>query len=351
MKLRRTAAVLAGAIILSGMAACSTRPPPDEVWLYYKAGPTESTHFEKCVPANTKGPWQANNKVYALPTNARTWNIQPEGGDSNEPIKIGTKPTTVDGVQQPGPEVIVWVNTDFFIRTYCGKNNNDSQAAAVRFWEVLGRRYSVSSDSGEFNVNGWKDALNATYVPALKGVTQTAGRKFDADTLDADTNGAWSAMEREMGRTLLAALRSKPGGEFLCGVGYNNDAPVTYSVPQVDPVTGEQLKGPDGKPLPDKEETSVCPPIRVDITSIDYADPNVQKARADVYAAKQRAEAALTEARAKKQAADLLKAGGAQSIEIQKMQNDLAIAQACAAAPSCTMIVGASNPNINVGTK
>lgn len=355
MKIRRTLAALGAVLVLTGLAGCSTRPPPDEIWLRYESGSLSTQKFKECIPGGTKGDDTINDKLYALPTNARTWNIQPPGtpgADDNTPIKIGTKPSVVDGVQQPGPEVIVWVNTDFFIRTFCGANNKDANAPAARFWETLGRRYGVSTDDPAFNLNGWKDLINATYLPALKGVMQTAGRKYDADTLDADTNGAWSAMEREMGRTLSAALRSKPGGEFLCGVGYANDTPVKYNIAQVNPETGDQLLDPaTNKALPDKQETSPCPPIRVDVTTIDYADSKVQAARADVYAAKQRAEATLTEARAKKSAADLLKSGGAASIEIQRMQTDLAIAQACAAAPSCTMIVGASNPNINVGSK
>lgn len=355
MRIRRAIAVLGAAVVLTGLAACSTRPPPDEVWLFYKAGPTEATKFSECIPANVKGPAQVNNNLYAIPTNGRTWNIQPQGtpgADDNTPIRIGTKPTMVEGVQQPGPEVHVWVNADFFIRTFCGKDNKDPNSPVVRFWETLGRRYHVSNldGSGEFDAAGWKELVNAIYLPSLKSAIQTAGRKYEADTLDADTGGAWAAMERELSRTLMAGLKGKPGGEFLCGAQYANDNPVKYRVPQIDPISGAQLLDAAGKPLPDVDEESVCPPIKVDITAIDYADARVQEARAGVYAAKQEAEAKLTRARADKAASDLVKAGGKDSIEIQRLQAEVEMAKACASNPNCTLILGAnSNTNVNVG--
>lgn len=347
------------------MAACSSRPPPDEIWLHYSAGSMSTQKFVECIPANTKGPGVVNDKLFAIPTNARTWNIQPPGtpgADDNTPIKVGTKPTTVDSdgkpvapgtpgaIQQPGPEVIVWVNTDFYIRTFCGADNKDKNSSIVKFWETLGRRYQISTDDAKWDLAKWKDLVNATYLPALKSSMQTAARKYDADTLDSDNNSAWSAMEREIGTTLLAALKAKPGGEFLCGAQYANDSVVTWNQSQVDPNTGDQLRDAAGKPLPDVPVKGQCPPIKVDITAIDYADPKVQQARADVYAAKQRAEAQLTEARAKKQAADLLRQGGEQSIEIQRLQTQLEIAKACAANPNCTLIVNgaAGNTNVNV---
>lgn len=319
---RRTAAAIAAlALAVAGLAGCGVRPPADEVHLFYMDGSYDTKKFEKCVEPNGKGPWQANNKVFALPTSLRTWNIRPKGGDTDQWIRSSSKPAK-DG--QPGPDVGVYATAEFYLNTNC---DGGDDSPVVQFWEKTGRRYGVSNDDGEFSDEGWRTMLLNTLVPAEEKAIREATKNFTADELDANANGVWKQMEQQLGGTFLAELRAKTGGDYFCGPTYDRT----------------------------KKE---CPAVRISITDINFADTGIAEARAKVFKAEQDAKAALIAAQSQVDVANKLsKAGGdAGYVRLKELETQLAVAdkqlqsvQACSSNPNCTVVVG--GPAVTVATK
>lgn len=309
---RRLGGIAASIALLASAAACSTRPPADEIYLYYMDGPVDTKQFSACVEPNTKGDWQANNQVFALPTSLRTWNIRPTDGDTNKAIVAGTKP---DAKGQAGPQVEVYTTTEFYLNTNC---DGGKDSPVVRFWEKTGRRYNLSSSDGAFNEKAWRSMLLNTLVPVLEKTLQGVTRDYTADELDADLNGTWRKAEAAMGAEFAEQLKAKVGGDYFCGPSYDR--------------AGKQ-----------------CPPVRVSITDINYADSGLQTARAAVRKAEEEAKRALIEAQSQVAvAAELAKLGDDPNyLRLKQLENELAIArertrqaELCAKNPNCTVIVG-----------
>lgn len=322
----RIVLILSGMVATLSMAACSTRPPVDEIYLYYMNGSIDKKEFSACVEPNTKGNWAANNDIFALPTSLRTWNITPDdGGDTKTPITVGSKP---DPNGQAGPQMHVWLTTEFYLNTNC---DGGKDSPIVQFWEKTGRRYKVSDATGNFNEGvsskdiaegrGWKTVLLNTLVPVQNKAIQRVARDYTADELDTNIGDVWRKIEDATQAEFAEQLRLKVGGDYFCGVTYNRAS---------------------------KE----CPPVRVSITNIDYADPTVQIKRNEVRAAAEDAKKRLIEAQAKVDEAKLLSqaAQDPNYMRLKELEAYLQAAQACAANPNCTLIVG-SGAGVNVNTK
>lgn len=308
---RRITAPIAAVGLLLGLAACSTRPPADEVYLFYMDGSVDTKEFKQCVEPNGKGPWRANNKTFALPTSLRTWNIRPKGGDTDQPIKSSSKPGK-DG--QPGPEVMVFATAEFYLNTNCGIGDNagtDKNSPVVQFWEKTGRRYKVSEGDATFSEEGWRTMLLNTLVPAEEKAIREVTRNYSADALDANADGVWKQMEEALGTTFLAELKAKTGGDYFCGPGYDRAKPD-------------------------------CPPIRISITDVNFADAGIAEARAKVFKAEQDAKAALIAAQSQVDVANKLSQAGRDAgyVRLKELESQLAAAQACAQNPNCTLIIG-----------
>jgi hypothetical protein len=318
VKMSRLAAAFAAVALILGVAGCSTRPPADEVYLFYKDGSVDKKAFQECVEPNGKGPWQANNKVFALPTSLRTWNIRPAGGDTDQAIKSSSKPGS-NG--QPGPEVLVYATAEFYLNTHCGADAKDKESPVVRFWEQTGRRYKVSEGDATFSEEGWRTMLLNTLVPAEEKAIREVTRNYSADELDANLGGVWKRMEQELGTTFLAELKAKTGGDYFCGPGYDRARPD-------------------------------CPPIRISITDVNFVDQGIAEARARVFKAEQDAKAALIAAQSQVDVANKLSQAGRDAgyIRIKELEAQLEAAKACASNPNCTLIVGAS-AGVNVQTR
>ncbi|MCW6003911.1 hypothetical protein K1W54_04845 [Micromonospora sp. CPCC 205371] len=314
-RLVKALAVATSAAVLATLAGCSTRPPADEVYLFYMDGSVDTKEFKECVEPNGKGPWQANNNVYTLPTSLRTWNIRPTGGDTDQPIKSSSKPGP-DG--QPGPEVVVYATAEFYLNTNC---DGGVGSPVVQFWEKTGRRYKVSDGDGTFNEGAWRTMLLNTLVPAEEKAIREATRNYTADALDANANGVWKQMEEALGATFLTELKAKTGGDYFCGPTYDRS----------------------------KKE---CPPIRISITDVNFADQGIAEARARVFKAEQDAKAALIAAQSQVDVANKLSQAGRDAgyVRLKELETQLESAKACAANPNCTLIVGGT-AGVNVTTK
>lgn len=331
----------AAGMVAAGLTGCSTRAPSDQIILYYASGTGENKKFQECIEPGKAGSYPIDDETFALPTSLRTWNIRPEGGDSSTPIKSGTKPAK-DG--QPGPEVVIYATADFYLNTDCGKDGKDANSPVVQFWENTGRRYGVAVD-GEDGVkaDAWKTVLLNTLVPAEEKALREQTRNYTADELDANLDGVWTTMERQLGPLFIAELRAKVGGDYFCGTGYQRGKTVEWT--EWVPAEGGMFK--------EEKRSGKCPPIRISITDVNFADSGIADARAKVFKAEQEAKAAYIRAQSDLEVAKIKAqeaALNAAYLELRKAEMQLEAAKACAANPNCTLVIGSGN-NITVPAK
>jgi hypothetical protein len=328
--LRAVAAVGIATSLLLGSAACSTRPPSDSIILYYKAGAGDDKVFGECIEPGKAGSYPVDDEIFALPTSLRTWNIRPAGGDTKDPIKSGSKPSS-DG--QPGPEVAVYATADFYLNTDCTKK---ADSPIVQFWEQTGRRYKVSSDGEDgFDEKAWRTMLLNTLVPAEEKALREQTRNYTGDELDANLGGVWRQMERGLGQMFADEVKAKVGGDYFCGTGYQRGKTVEWT---------ETVAKPDGT-LEDVKKSGPCPPVRISITDVNFADPGIAAARANVFKAEQEKKAALIKAQEELEKSRLLSQAAQDDkyTELRRIESELEAAKACAANPNCTLILGADS--------
>lgn len=283
----------------------------------------EGSHFKGCIDGGSKGGGTVNDTDITLMTSERTWNIAKDGGDASDGIEVATKP---DAKGNPGPKVKVWLKADFFLNTVCDTNGDgkgDKDSPVVKWWETVGRRYGADVDPGkspeeQSKDEGWVSSLKNNLVPSERRAIQDSSRLYTADELDAGANNSWANMESEIEKRLSTDLNAN--GSFYCGPGY------------------------------DRTKSNNCPQIRVTVTDIDYADQGVANARAAVYAAELQAKEKLIKAQAQVDEAAILSRASRDPnyMELKRLENELAKAQACAANPNCTLIIGAGNTNVTV---
>jgi hypothetical protein len=364
--LKRGLAVVGAGALLAGLAACSTTAAPDYVLVRYEKGVNGGLAFESCLQPSQKGDAAVNDQTFALPVSLRTWNIRPEGqgGDSANAVQTGTKPqpATETASAQPGPEVKVFTKTEFFLNTSCKEQDKDGKVIAegkdspkspvARFWEATGRRYEVATDGESgFSEDNWVNMLQSTLVPAMEKAVRASSRNFDADQLDANEGNVWALMEKQMGATFAEELNaSVGGGDYFCGPTYrrNGDgsaALVEWTVPTPDPAKpGQYIEAP---------AKGTCPPVRISITDVVFADPKIAEARAKNYAAEQEANANLTKARSDKAVADLAKDPNVMKLREQQNALDLERertrqVELCSKTTGAVCIVGGGNTGVNI---
>lgn len=326
---RALAVAAAGIVAAAGLTACSTTAEPDNLILQYTGGSLEGSKFSECIEPSQKGPGVVNDTNYYLPTSERSWAIREDGtGDTKEPIEGGTKQ---DAKGNQGPKVRVSATIRFYLNTNCDAKKD---SPVVKWWESVGRRKGADVDPEQSpeeqqKDEGWKQMLYATVVPKMEAAVRNSTPQFTADEVDNNLNGAYDKLAKAIS-VELAKEYGKPGAWF-CGVTYNRSTRV--------------------------DDPNACPPLDVVVTDGNYSDPAVAKARSDVFAAEQRARAREIEVASQVAAAQALKAAGNEGIEIQRLQNQLAIAQeqtkqaqACAASANCTTVVGGAS-GVIVGGK
>lgn len=350
-----TLLVLAGLVTAAG--ACATRPASNVLLLYYEAGTLENKKFQECVYPGRSGSYPIDDETYTIRTDTRTWNIAPQGGDSDQAIESGTK-YGPDG--QPGPTMKTWSATDFVINIDCSAGEN---SPVVRFWETLGRRYGISVDHDEdgWNNDKWRELLMNTLVVAQRKALAEGTRFYAADDLDSNAHGERAELEKRIAPLFQAELRAKLGGDFFCGIGFRVDDKgraqeveyEEYVATGTEPIDPAKPDGVHRLIFKVEKKKSTCPPIRISITDVDYANPAIAEARADVYAAQQRARAKLIEAQAELDKSNLLgqAASNAAYIEYKRVEAQLAAAEACKANPNCTVVIDGGSGGVVVGVR
>ena len=372
--IRALAVATVGALLGGSAVACSTAADqPDYLLVRYSKEVGGGISFKECVQPSRKTGTTWNDQNFVLPISLRTWNVRPEGGDSDKPVQTGTKRTVVPGSKtnetRPGPDVKVYTKTEFYLNTDCGKategKSTDKNSPVVRFWENTGRRYTVATDGtapdggedgGGFNAVGWNNMLINTLVTASEKAVRSASRNYDADDLDSNVGGVWQQMEQQMSKDFVTELNASiGGGDYFCGPQYRRDAATGVATKVA---WTEQVPDPakPGSFVP-QEKSGTCPPVRISITDVVFADAGTAAARANVSAAELNRQADSINSQSKVDTANKLKEAGAEGAEVQRQQTQLQLeqertkqVQACAANPNCTVVVGGGS-GVIVGGK
>lgn len=297
------ASVLVAAAL--GLGACAISAP-DQVGLYYMEGSSDGYKFGQCIEPGVSGPATWNNSVVYLPTSLRTWNIAAEGGDTNNPITVASKP---ESNQPSGVQVNVWAQVNLMLNTNC---DGGKDSTVVQFWEKIGRRYKADTDEG------WKAMLYNTVVPALEKSVRVVVRNYSADPLVAGTN--LPEIQTAIADEFSKELNRVTGGPYFCGPNFNR-------------------------------ATKDCPPVQVLVKDVDYADAGIQQARNEKQKALEKAQALVAEAEGKLRAADAQKDlyDNPAWVALEKAKIQLQIAQACGQNPNCHMVMGADGTIITTG--
>jgi hypothetical protein len=306
---KRIALVAAGGLLLLfGATACSEIAESDKVGLWYAQGQWDGNKFDHCVQPGKTDDVSFNDTVYWVPTNVRTWNTAPSGGDTNAPLVVTAKP---DAGQTSGLEVNVWTQVNFKLNTNCGADEKDAASPLVQWWENLGKRYGADSESG------WLSMLNNTVVPALEKAKNVL-RDYTADQLVLGT--VWAEAETKFAETFSTELERLSGGNYFCGPSFSR-------------------------------QSSDCAPVQVSIKDVDYRDPGIQAARNEKQKALEEAQAKLAKAQgdvAAAEAQDKLYNNPAwMQLEMARIQ--LEQIQACANTQKCVIVMD-SGGNVQVHT-
>jgi hypothetical protein len=315
--------LLAGvaATLLLGSTACSYgNPGADEVGLYYEEGSLDGQNFLECVDpgesVQTSDLFEESDAIYPVPASLRTWNIAPNGGDSNIPITVAAAP---EPGQPSGVQVNLWVQFAFSINSACG-DGKDPNSPAVQWWEKVGRRY-YAADTTENKTEWWGKMLQNTIVPAAEAVSRTKARAYSADAL---VSGAANVeLQKAVSQDLPGELKRLTGGAYFCSPTFNRANP------------------------------DQCGEVQVLVKDVDYTNPAIQAARDEKQKAIELAAAKVAEAQGKVDAAakeaELYKNPSWVQLELAKMELEAAKAQseACAKAASCVI----SGGGVLVGAK
>lgn len=287
------------------LTACAIAPP-DGVGLYYMEGSSDGYKFGQCIEPGVSGPGTWNNSVVYLPTNLRTWNIAPNGGDTNQAITVASKP---EPNQPSGVQVNVWAQVNLMLNTNC---EGGATSTVVQFWEKIGRRYKADTDEG------WKAMLLNTVVPALEKAVRVVVRNYSADPLVAGTN--LPEIQVAIANEFSTELARVTGGPFFCGPEFNR-------------------------------ASKDCPPVQVLVKDVDYTDPGIQEARNNKQKALEQASAQVAEAQGKLDAANKQAQlyDNPAWVALEKAKIQLEIARACGQNPNCHMVMGADGTIITTG--
>lgn len=304
--MRKYILAVTAAVALFLGAGCATETAPDYVGLYYMQGTSDGYHFGKCLEPGSSDDYTWNNSVVFLPTNLRTWNIAPDGGDTTRAITVASKP---EASQPSGVQVNVWAQVNLMLNTNC---EGGQTSTVVQFWERIGRRYKADTEEG------WKAMLLNTVVPALEKSVRVVVRNYSADPLVAGTN--LPEIQNDIAKEFSTELARVTGGPYFCGPDFNR-------------------------------ATKTCSPVQVLVKDVDYTDPGIQQARNDKQKALEQAAAQVAAAQGQVDAANKQRElyNNPAWVALEKAKIQLEIAKACGQNPNCHMVMGADGTIITTG--
>lgn len=310
-------AAVAITLLLGGTACSYDNTGADEVGLYYEEGSLDGQKFLQCVnpgeSVQTMDGFEDGDKIYPVPASLRTWNIAPNGGDSNVPITVAAAP---EAGQPSGVQVNLWIQFAFTINSAC----SDANSPAVQWWEKVGRRY-YAADGTENKTEWWGKMLQNTIVPAAEAVSRTKARAFSGDALVSGSANV--DLQKAVSADLPGELKRLTGGDYFCSPTFNRANP------------------------------SQCGEVQVLVKDVDYTNPAIQAARDEKQKAVELAAAKVAEAQGKVDAAakeaELYKNPNWVALELAKIEllKVQAQAEACKQAATCVV----SGGSVLVGAK
>ncbi len=358
----RAVAVAAVAGLVLTQAGCSAeRAQPNELKMIYLSGVGDDRKFDRCIAPGTTGEWSADNDVFTLPSDRRTWNVQPaDGADETSPYVVGSAPQLDPGTgkSRSGPQMAVWFTTDFYLNWDCGFDHTtslqgqkgDASSPVVTFFNRTGRTAEISDADGDFQPKAWRLLLLKTMAVAERDVIQTQSKLYGSDQLKDNLGDVYELMEAQLAPALQAKLREKAGGNYFCGIEFDGGKTVTWREPVLDG-SGRATLDPVTKLPVTVEKKGTCPPVRIDITNIDLANADQQRAADQVYIAEEQAKAANTKAKSDERVAELAKDPNV--MRLKELENQRLIAEACANSPhgSCNLFQGVNPGSVSVPVK
>jgi hypothetical protein len=173
---------------------------PDQVAVWYKAGPVTSTRFDHCVHPGTRQIWGGVlDKTYKYPAGQRTYKFVSEAG-SKDADGRGFTVLTKDNI-----ELQVEGVARFTLNTTCSKLR--------AFHEQIGIKYEAHMD-GDQTSDGWRSMLDTYLRQALQRSLNEATADYEWKSLYS-TNLAKKEWESEVARLLPRYVKQAMGDAYF----------------------------------------------------------------------------------------------------------------------------------------
>jgi regulator of protease activity HflC (stomatin/prohibitin superfamily) len=187
--------ILTGVIMLFNVTSISTEP--DQVGLWYKAGPLTSTHFDHCVDPGTRQLFGGlDDNTYTYPAGIRTYEFHSGGSQDVAPVKALTKDNlelTVSGV------VRFQLNTDCKV--------------LQKFHEQIGLKTN-SFMNGDKTSDGWNTMLATFLQQSLQRAVNEATQDFNWKDLYSSTE-VKASWEKKVAELLPTYVKQGMGDEYF----------------------------------------------------------------------------------------------------------------------------------------
>lgn len=200
--LRKIAAIgLLSTLALTGCTTISTNP--DEIGLWYKAGPFTATQFDHCVNPGTLERWKGvADKTYSYPAGLRTYNFS------------NTQPGAESPAFDAPTKEPVYLTIEGYITYTLTNNCEDLQ----RFHETIGLKYTAWNDGEEgepgSTSKGWNDMLNQYLGTALKDALTKATGEYGWKEI-YDNPKVTEAWKKRVTEFLPSGVKSAMGGDYF----------------------------------------------------------------------------------------------------------------------------------------
>lgn len=206
---RRLATVgLAGATLVAGffgllvivfVFGTGISTAPDQVAVWYKAGPISSTKFDRCVEPSHRTIWGGVlDRTYSYPAGQRTYKFVSGGGND------------ADG---GGFTVLTKDNIELHVEGVARFNLNADCKTLRAFHERIGIKYGADMD-GDQTSDGWRSMLDTYLRQALQRSVNEATADYNWQQIYS-SNAAKKRWESEVSRLLPIYVKQAMGEEYF----------------------------------------------------------------------------------------------------------------------------------------
>jgi hypothetical protein len=292
MNTRTRRLTLGLAVLAIVLTACSVEKVDEaHVGVGYTDGPIEGKHWDGVLEPGSERT-VVNDHVYMLPATQRSYIVsESETGDR-------ATGDVLNVTARGGSQLKVELEVRFFL-------NTRERTLKPFFLEVC-QKYDCWTDSG------WDEMLDENFRIPMEAVANTVGLEFRPEDLRYDT-----ATRRQFGHDFAAQFIAHQQdlighSDYFCGPGYDRDAD------HDDPDHG-------------------CPPISVSVTSVRYADAELEQIPNERQLAQEQEQLAAEQAAAARAQQQVRREQATpENLAIMDREN----VRRCAESDGCTLIVG-----------